>query len=71
MLQQWRGDASVPGTLLAADYDKEKELKKPLGVRTLSKMDRSQGRQPVAGCLEQRCDTVLALNVKQGEIHYG
>lgn len=36
VLQQWQGDASVPGTLLVVDYDKEKELKKQLGVRTQS-----------------------------------
>ena len=36
VLQQWKGDASVPGTLLVVDYDKEKELKKQLGVRTQS-----------------------------------
>jgi len=33
---QWKGDASVPGTLLVVDYDNEKELKKQLGVRTQS-----------------------------------
>ncbi|MBP8868379.1 MAG: thioredoxin family protein [Propionivibrio sp.] len=36
VLQQWKGDASVPGTVLVVDYDKEKELKKQLGVRTQS-----------------------------------
>lgn len=36
VLQQWKGDASVPGTLLVVDYDREKELKKQLGVRTQS-----------------------------------
>ena len=36
VLQQWKGDASVPGTLLVVDYDNEKELKKQLGVRTQS-----------------------------------
>ena len=36
VLQQWKGDASVPGTLLVVDYDSEKELKKQLGVRTQS-----------------------------------
>ena len=36
VLQQWKGDASVPGTLLVVDYDKEKELKKQLGVRAQS-----------------------------------
>ena len=32
----WKGDASVPGTLLVVDYDKERELKRQLGVRTQS-----------------------------------
>jgi thioredoxin 1 len=36
IFQQWKGDASVPGTLLVVDYDNEKELKKQLGVRTQS-----------------------------------
>jgi thioredoxin 1 len=36
VLQQWKGDASVPGTLLVVDYDNEKELRKQLGVRTQS-----------------------------------
>ena len=36
VFQQWKGDASVPGTLLVVDYDKERELRKQLGVRTQS-----------------------------------
>lgn len=32
----WKGDAAVPGTLLIVDYDKERELKRQLGVRTQS-----------------------------------
>lgn len=32
----WKGDASVPGTLLVVNYDKERELKRQLGVRTQS-----------------------------------
>ena len=36
VFQQWKGDVSVPGTLLVVDYDSEKELKKQLGVRTQS-----------------------------------
>jgi len=41
--QQWKGDASVPGTLLVVDYDNEKELKKKLGVRTQSTLITYQG----------------------------
>lgn len=36
IFQQWKGDASVPGTLLIVDYDNEKDLKKQLGIRTQS-----------------------------------
>ena len=36
VFQQWKGDASVPGTLLVVDYDNEKELRKQLGIRTQS-----------------------------------
>ncbi len=32
----WKGDAAVPGTLLIVNYDKERELKRQLGVRTQS-----------------------------------
>ena len=43
VLQQWKGDASVPGTLLVVNYDKEKELKTQLGVRTQSTLIVYQG----------------------------
>lgn len=36
VFQQWKGDASVPGTLLVVDYDNEKELRKQLGIRMQS-----------------------------------
>jgi len=32
----WKDDASVPGTLLIVDYDKERVLKRQLGVRIQS-----------------------------------
>ena len=32
----WKGDATVPGTLLVANYDNERELKKQYGVRSQS-----------------------------------
>lgn len=32
----WKGDATVPGTLLIVNFDKERELKRQLGVRTQS-----------------------------------
>lgn len=34
----WKGDASVPGTLLIVNYDNERELRKKLGVRTQSSL---------------------------------
>ena len=43
VLQQWKGDASVPGTVLVVNYDKEKELRKQLGVRTQSTLIVYQG----------------------------
>lgn len=36
VFNSWKGDASVPGSLLLVDYDKERELKRQLGVRTQS-----------------------------------
>jgi thiol-disulfide isomerase/thioredoxin len=36
VLNSWKGDAAVPGTLLVVNYDTEKELKKKLGVRSQS-----------------------------------
>ncbi len=36
VFKQWQGDASVPGTLLVVDYDKERELKRTLNVRSQS-----------------------------------
>ncbi len=32
----WKGDASVPGTLLIVNYDKEKELRRKMGIRMQS-----------------------------------
>ena len=32
----WKGDAAVPGTLLVANYDNERELKKQYSVRSQS-----------------------------------
>ena len=32
----FKGDPSVPGTLLVADYDQERELRRELGVRSQS-----------------------------------
>ena len=47
VFQQWKGDASVPGTLLVVDYDTEKELRKQLGVRTQSTLISYRGTKEV------------------------
>lgn len=44
----WRGDASVPGTLLVVDYDKERDLKNKLKVRTQSTLIVFKGEKEVA-----------------------
>jgi thioredoxin 1 len=36
VFQGWKGDSSVPGTLLVVDYDNERELRRTLGVRSQS-----------------------------------
>lgn len=36
VLNGWQGDAAVPGTVLVVNYDKERDLKRQLGVRTQS-----------------------------------
>ncbi len=43
VFQQLEGDASVPGTVLVVNYDKEKELRRQLGVRTQSTLIVYQG----------------------------
>lgn len=44
----WKGDASVPGTLLVVDYDKERDLKNKLKVRTQSTLIVFKGEKEVA-----------------------
>ena len=44
----WKGDASVPGTLLVVDYDKERDLKSKLKVRTQSTLIVFKGDKEVA-----------------------
>ncbi len=36
VFKSWQGDASVPGTLLVVDYDKARDLRRELGVRSQS-----------------------------------
>jgi len=44
----WRGDASVPGTLLVVDYDSARELRRHLGVRSQSTLIVYQGAKEIA-----------------------
>lgn len=36
IFNRWRGDASVPGTLLIVNYDNERALRRQMGVHTQS-----------------------------------
>jgi thioredoxin-like negative regulator of GroEL len=63
----WKGDATVPGTLLLVDYDKERDLKRQLGVRTQStviayKGARETGR--LAGDTDPKALRALLDNAK-------
>jgi thiol-disulfide isomerase/thioredoxin len=44
----WKGDASVPGNLLVVDFDKERDLKNKLNVRTQSTLIVFKGDKEVA-----------------------
>ena len=44
----WKSDASVPGNLLVVDYDKERDLKNKLNVRTQSTLIVFKGDKEVA-----------------------
>lgn len=44
----WRGDASVPGSLLVVDYDNARELRRQLGVRMQSTLIVFRGDKEVA-----------------------
>lgn len=48
VFNSWKGDTSVPGTLLVVDYDKERELKSKLNVRTQSTLIVFKGDKEVA-----------------------
>jgi thioredoxin 1 len=41
----FKGDATVPGTLLVVDHDQERELKRELGVRSQSTLIIYQGKE--------------------------
>lgn len=36
VFKSWQGDAKMPGTLLVVDYDKARDLRRELGVRSQS-----------------------------------
>ncbi len=44
VLHGWQGDATVPGTVLVVNYDKERDLKRQLGVRTQSTLIAYKGK---------------------------
>ncbi len=44
----WKGDASVPGTLLVVDYDNERDLRKKMAVRGQSTVISFKGSQEKA-----------------------
>lgn len=44
----WKGDPAVPGTLLVVNYDKERELRKRLGVRSQSTLIVFKGQAETA-----------------------
>jgi thiol-disulfide isomerase/thioredoxin len=44
VFNSFKGDASVPGTLLVVDYDEERALKRELGVRSQSTLIVYKGR---------------------------
>jgi thiol:disulfide interchange protein len=48
VFKDWRGDASVPGTLLVVDYDNARELRRQLAVRGQSTLIVYQGAKEVA-----------------------
>lgn len=65
VLNGWKGDSAVPGTLLIVNYDNERGLRRKLGVRTQStvivykgateKARRQRGRRrQVAGSARRR-----------------
>ncbi len=41
----FKGDAAVPGTLLMVDYDKERELKREMGIRAQSTLIVFKGQE--------------------------
>ena len=41
----FKGDATVPGTLLVVDYDQERELKRQMGVRSQSTLIVFKGQE--------------------------
>jgi thiol:disulfide interchange protein len=41
----FKGDATVPGTLLVVDYDQERELKRQMGIRSQSTLIVFKGQE--------------------------
>jgi thioredoxin 1 len=45
VFNSFKGDATVPGTVLVVDYDQERELKRELGVRSQSTLIVYKGKE--------------------------
>lgn len=45
VFNSFKGDASVPGTLLLVDYDQERELKREMGIRSQSTLIVFKGKE--------------------------
>ncbi len=56
----WKGDATVPGTLLVVNYDNERELKKKMGVRSQSTLIVFKGKTETARLAGETDHKILA-----------
>ena len=45
VFNSFKGDATVPGTLLVVDYDQERELKRQMGIRSQSTLIVFKGQE--------------------------
>lgn len=45
VFNSFKGDATVPGTLLVVDYDQERELKREMGIRSQSVLIVFKGKE--------------------------
>ncbi len=47
IFKTFQGDASIPGTLLVADYDRERDLKREMSVRSQATLVVFQGKSQI------------------------